>query len=45
MGEVVCRMYRLVTFVDGSNLVGVLRRMNLRVDDYEVFSLTSSTAQ
>jgi uncharacterized LabA/DUF88 family protein len=28
-------MYRFVTFVDGSNLVGVLRRMNLRVEDYE----------
>lgn len=30
-------MHRFVVFVDGSNLVGVLRRMNLRVDDYEVF--------
>lgn len=30
-------MYRFVTFVDGSNLVGVLGRMSLRVDDYEAF--------
>lgn len=28
-------MYRFVIFVDGSNLAGILRRMNLRVDDYE----------
>jgi hypothetical protein len=30
-------MYRFVRFVDGSNLVGVLRRQNLRVDSYEGF--------
>lgn len=30
-------MHRFLVFVDGSNLVGVLRRMNLRVDNYEVF--------
>jgi len=28
-------MYRFVTFVDGSNLAGLLRRMSLRVDNYE----------
>ena len=28
-------MYRFVTLVDGSNLAGALRRMNLRVDNYE----------
>ena len=30
-------MHRFAIFVDGSNLVGVLRRMNIRVDDYERF--------
>ncbi len=28
-------MHRFAIFVDGSNLVGTLRRMNLRVDNYE----------
>lgn len=30
-------MHRFAIFVDGSNLIGVLRRMNIRVDDYERF--------
>ena len=30
-------MYRFVTFVDGSNLDGVLKHLNLRVDDYGSF--------
>lgn len=30
-------MRRYMIFVDGSNLVGVLKRMSLRVDDYERF--------
>ena len=29
-------MLRFVTFVDGSNLDGVLKHLNLRVDDYGV---------
>jgi uncharacterized LabA/DUF88 family protein len=28
-------MYRFVTFVDGSNLAATLRRMSLRIDNYE----------
>jgi len=28
-------MHRFIIFVDGSNLAGVLRRLNLRVDSYE----------
>jgi hypothetical protein len=28
-------MYRFVIFVDGSNLAGALRRMSLRIDNYE----------
>jgi uncharacterized LabA/DUF88 family protein len=30
-------MHRIMIFVDGSNVVGVLRRMTLRVDNYEAF--------
>ena len=30
-------MLRFVTFVDGSNLDGVLKHLNLRVDDYGAF--------
>ena len=30
-------MLRFVTFVDGSNLDGVLKHLNLRVDDYGSF--------
>lgn len=30
-------MHRFVIFVDGSNLSGALRQMNVRVDDYEAF--------
>ena len=30
-------MFRFVTFVDGSNLDGVLKHLNLRVDDYGSF--------
>ena len=30
-------MHRFALFVDGSNLVGVLRRMGVQVDDYEKF--------
>ena len=30
-------MRRFVTFVDGSNLDGVLKHLNLRVDDYGAF--------
>jgi uncharacterized LabA/DUF88 family protein len=30
-------MQRVMLFVDGSNVVGVLRRMNLKVEDYEAF--------
>jgi len=30
-------MHRIMIFVDGSNVVGVLRRLNLRVDNYEAF--------
>src|SRR5687767_2455188 len=29
------RMHRFVIFVDGSNFAGALRRLNLRVDNYE----------
>lgn len=32
-------MIRLAVFVDGSNLVGDLRRMQIQVDDYEAFFL------
>src|SRR3954468_7930871 len=31
------KMQRFVTFVDGSNLDGVLKHLNLRVDDYGSF--------
>ena len=30
-------MHRFVTFVDGSNLNGVLKHLNLRVNDYGSF--------
>lgn len=30
-------MQRFMTFVDGSNVVGVLKKLNLKVDDYEPF--------
>ena len=30
-------MVKFVTFVDGSNLDGVLKHLNLRVDDYGAF--------
>jgi uncharacterized LabA/DUF88 family protein len=30
-------MIRFVTFVDGSNLDGALKHLNLRVDDYDIF--------
>ncbi len=37
-------MLRFVTFVDGSNLDGVLKHLNLRVDDYGPLSPRSSRA-
>jgi len=36
-------MLRFVTFVDGSNLDGVLKHLNLRVDDYGSFIGTFSS--
>ncbi len=30
-------MIRFAIFVDGSNLIGCLKDMNIRVDDYQAF--------
>jgi len=31
-------MYRFAIFIDGSNLFGALKAMNLEVQDYEILS-------